>query len=104
MDLVEEQVRAYEERQAQKPLLYTLTEVALEEQVQQGKVDFNERLNDNSVNLAAAQSTALQAFEDGLYVIFADEEQLTTLEQSVDWLTVQAFSFLRLTFLSGRRW
>lgn len=102
--IVAHQVQAYETRQASGPLLEALSAVQLDQGAQQGKIDFGERLNDQVVDLAKAQTTALQAFEDGLYTIFADDNQLTDLNASIDWASVTCFNFLRLTFLSGRRW
>ena len=102
--IVAQQVQAYEARQTSGPLLQALTSTQLDRAAQQGKVDFGDRLNDQVVDLAQAQNNALQAFEDGLYAIFADGQQLTELEAAIDWAAVGCFNFLRLTFLSGRRY
>lgn len=101
--IVAHQVQAYALRQA-SPLLHALTAAQLEQGAQQGKIDVGERFNEQIVDLPSAQATALQAFEDGLYAIFADGDQLTDLQAPIDWAAVACFNFLRLTFLSGRRW
>ncbi|MGH1337208.1 MAG: hypothetical protein ACRBFS_13885 [Aureispira sp.] len=101
--LVEQQVTAYEWRQT-ATLLQALTPTQIEEGVQKGKVDVGERFEKRTVAIEAAITEALQAFEDGLYAIFADEEQLEQLEAIFDWEAVDCFTFIRLTFLAGSFW
>ena len=44
----------------------------------------------------------IQCFEDGIYRVFADEEELTNLEDKIPWKEGMIFTFIRLTMLSGR--
>ncbi len=101
--LVTQQVQAYEARQS-VTLLKALTPTEIQEGAKKGKVELLERLETRSVAVEAAQQEALQAFEDGLYAVFADEQQLENLEESADWARVECFTFIRLTFLAGSYW
>lgn len=101
--VVEQQVQAYETRQA-TTLLQALTPAEIQEGVQKGKVDLGERFGTRTVAVAAAVEEALQAFEDGLYAVFADEEQLEQLDSTTNWGDIDCFTFIRLTFLAGSYW
>ena len=69
-----------------------------------GKVGFGALYNHNKVDLAKAQETALQAFEDGMYAIFYGDDQLETLPQEIKLEENKPLTFLRLTFLAGSYW
>ena len=42
-----------------------------------------------------------KCFEDGIYRIFADDEELTELGQALPWHDGLVFTFVRLTMLAG---
>ena len=80
-----------------------------------GKVSFGVR-GGNDADPEKAVENALQCFEDGIYRIFAGEEELTGLEEPVPWVNgaegkegnedkgddkTPVFTFIRLTMLSG---
>ncbi|WP_281310448.1 hypothetical protein [Flavobacterium flavigenum] len=69
-----------------------------------GKVGFGAIYNHNQVDLAKAQETALQAFEDGLYAVFYGDDQLETLHQEINLQENKPLMFIRLTFLAGSYW
>jgi TPP-dependent indolepyruvate ferredoxin oxidoreductase alpha subunit len=69
-----------------------------------GKVGFGGIYNHKKPNVELAQQTALQAFEDGIYVIFYGEEQLEKLNQEIDLIEKKTITFVRLTFLAGSYW
>ncbi|PXY42736.1 hypothetical protein DMB65_01565 [Flavobacterium cheongpyeongense] len=69
-----------------------------------GKAGFGALYNHNKVDLAKAQETALQAFEDGMYAIFYGDDQLETLHQEIDLEENKPLTFIRLTFLAGSYW
>jgi hypothetical protein len=69
-----------------------------------GKAGFGALYNHNKVDLAKAQETALQAFEDGIYAIFYGDDQLETLHKEIDLEENKPLTFIRLTFLAGSYW
>lgn len=69
-----------------------------------GKVGFGSIYNEKKADLQKAQENVIQAFEDGMFAVFYNDEQLENLEQSVDLSLQHTFAFIRLTFLAGSYW
>ncbi|UKB83503.1 hypothetical protein LF887_21230 [Chryseobacterium sp. MEBOG06] len=66
-----------------------------------GKVGFGSIYNLKKADLQKAQENAVQAFEDGMFAVFYNDEQLESLAQPVDLSLQHSFTFIRLTFLAG---
>lgn len=105
--IVQQQVEQYnqkniendEEGTVQQPLnnyLSILTDT--------GKAGFNNIYNQNKANLAEAQSAAIQAFEDGLFSVFLNDEELRHLDEEILLAPDSILIFIRLTFLAGSFW
>ena len=69
-----------------------------------GKVGFGSIYNLKKADLQKAQDNAIQAFEDGMFAVFYNEEQLESLTQTIDLELKHTFTFIRLTFLAGSYW
>lgn len=69
-----------------------------------GKVGFGSIYNQKKANLEQAQENAIQAFEDGMFTVFYNEEQIENLNQMIDLSLNYTFTFIRLTFLAGSYW
>lgn len=69
-----------------------------------GKVGFGSIYNLKKADLQKAQDNAIQAFEDGMFAVFYNEEQLESLTQTIDLGLKYTFTFIRLTFLAGSYW
>ena len=69
-----------------------------------GKVGFGSIYNQKRADLRKAQENAIQAFEDGMFAVFYNDEQLENLTQIIDLNLQYTFTFIRLTFLSGSYW
>ena len=69
-----------------------------------GKVGFGSIYNLKKADLQQAQDNAIQAFEDGMFAVFYNEEQLESLTQTIDLELKHTFTFIRLTFLAGSYW
>lgn len=69
-----------------------------------GKVSFGALYNQSKPDLARAQETAIQAFEDGMYAIFYGDDELLKLNQEIDLSENKTVTFIRLTFLAGSYW
>lgn len=72
--------------------------------IDSGKVGFGGIYNHQKPNLKIAQQTAIQAFEDGIFVIFYGDEQLEKLNQEIDFTEKKTITFVRSTFLAGSYW
>ncbi len=65
-----------------------------------GKVSFGVH-NGGTADPAKAVENTLQCFEDGIYRVFAGEEELTELDGEILWKEDLVFTLIRLTMLSG---
>lgn len=69
-----------------------------------GKVGFGSIYNQKKADLEKAQENVIQAFEDGLFAVFYNDEQLENLTQTIDLSQKHTFTFIRLAFLAGSYW
>ncbi|AZA91241.1 Uncharacterised protein [Chryseobacterium nakagawai] len=69
-----------------------------------GKVGFGSIYNLKKADVQKAQDNAIQAFEDGMFAVFYNDEQLENLDQSIDLSLRHPFTFIRLAFLAGSYW
>lgn len=69
-----------------------------------GKAGFGSIYNQKKADLQKAQENAIQAFEDGVFAVFYNNEQLEDLKQIIDLSLQHTFAFIRLTFLAGSYW
>lgn len=69
-----------------------------------GKVGFGSIYNLKKADVQKAQANAIQAFEDGLFAVFYNDEQLESLTQTIDLDLQHPFTFIRLAFLAGSYW
>lgn len=69
-----------------------------------GKVGFGSIYNLKKADVQKAQENAIQAFEDGMFAVFYNDEQLEDLTQTIDLSLQHPFTFIRLTFLAGSYW
>ncbi|RBL90432.1 hypothetical protein [Chitinophaga flava] len=102
--VVKQQVTAYNDKPLEKNLLPFLSNEQIDSQTNTGKVGFGSIYNENKANLAKAQEVALQAYEDGLFAVFADEEELQGLDHIFVLKPETVITFIRLTFLAGSYW
>ncbi len=99
--IVREEVQAFEQRQEQRKLVRILTEKQIESGLEKGRVDSGGRDLHQKVDADAAVGTALQAFEDGLYLVFLDDEEQRELDKQVFVQPNSRLTFVRLTLLAG---
>ncbi len=102
--VVTQQVNAFNDRKSNKSVLPFLTETQVQEQVSTGKVGFGDIYDDRKANLEKAQNRMLEAFEDGLFVVFCNDKQLEKLDATITINSDSVFTFIRLAFLSGSYW
>lgn len=98
--LTELLVREYNERKEEGQMLSFLTKEEIMEQAGRGKIAFGLR-GGNDADLEKAAENTLQCFEDGIYRVFAGEQELTALTEAIPWTNDPVFTFVRLTMLSG---
>ena len=93
-------VKEYNGRKDEGQVLSFLTKEEIEDQAERGKISFGLRGGKDASEEDAVEN-AIQCFEDGIYRVFAGEEELTGLEDAVPWKEDLVFTLIRLTMLSG---
>lgn len=97
-------VSDYNERRGSGELLTALTPEQIEDRASQGKVSFGVNYGEKDADPAKATADALEAFTDGIAVIFADGRRLQRLDEAISLNGVKELTFVRLTMLAGRMW
>jgi hypothetical protein len=99
--IVRREVESFKERQEQRKLAQIFTAAQIQEGATRGKIDMGDKDFEQVVNEDEAVSTALQAFEDGLYFVFIDDVQHESLNQTVFIGEDSHVLFVRLIALVG---
>ena len=99
--IVHNEVQAFEKRQEERKLVRILAEREIESGLEKGRVDSGGRDLHQKIGPDEAVGTALQAFEDGLYLVFLDEEEQRDLDKQVFLRPDSKLTFVRLTMLAG---
>lgn len=102
--VVKNQVAEYNAKNAGENLLPFLSKAEVSAQAESGKVGFGSIYNENKADLERAQETALQAFEDGMFSVFADENEIGKLNEVIELNDATVVTFISLTFLAGSYW
>jgi hypothetical protein len=102
--VIQQQVGLYNTKEPEKSIINYLMPDEVEEQSKTGKVGFSIIYNENKVDPETAVKNALQAFEDGIYCVFIDDQQIDKLDDILNILPESVFSFIRLSFLAGSYW
>jgi hypothetical protein len=104
-DLIEHvvrcQVRQFNQRQNDRRFDRVLSAQSIEQAAKAGKVDPAGRSDRTPADPDEAVGAALQAFEDGLFLVIIDEVERRSLEEPVYLSSNSRLVFLRLTFLAG---
>ncbi|RSD28876.1 hypothetical protein EJA10_03340 [Mesobacillus subterraneus] len=103
-ELVTVNVREFVGKEEEKPLVSYLTEGEINQQASSGKVGFGAIYNNSKPDLNAAIHTAIQAFEDGLFLVFINSEQIEDLDAPLNMADGDEVALIRLTMLAGRMW
>jgi hypothetical protein len=101
--VVAAEVRAFRERQAERRLIRFLTAEQIGGQLERGRVDFGGRDDAEAATVDDhhAAATALESFEDGLYLVLIDGRQYEDLDEPVQVAPDSHVTFLRLVALAG---
>lgn len=99
--VVRGEVEAFRQRQQERQLVRALTASQVDEGVRKGKVDMGGRTLKQPVDEEDAVAVALQAFEDGLYLVILDGEEQSELDREVNLQPDSRVTFVRLVMLAG---
>ena len=84
--------------------VYPLGENQINDMAQIGKIAFGINYSGKEQPLKKATENVLQAFEDGIYRIFLNENELENLHDNIYLNENDSLTFIRLTMLAGRMW
>ena len=101
--MVKEEVRRYNDAQASDGLLRWLSQGELEDLAGEGKVSFGET-GAGPADLGKAEQVMLAAFEDGLFRVLVDGEEVADPEAPLALTESSVVTIIRLSFLAGRLW
>ena len=86
------------------PVDTPMTEADMAAQAVEGSIRFGERYGENRDTAPHALQVMLQAFTDGLFRVFVDGEENTSLDTSLTLREGSEVVFVRLTMLTGLMW
>lgn len=99
--VVREEVSRFSARQAARRFDRVLAQPEIDRQATRGKVDPAGRPAHDEVDADEAVGGALQAFEDGIYLVIIDAVERKDLDDLVFLTPDSILTFIRLTFLAG---
>ncbi|TBN06690.1 hypothetical protein EYD45_02055 [Hyunsoonleella flava] len=101
---VSSKVRQYNSKREKNQLLSFLTPSQIQEQSETGKISFGDIANFKLADETESIETALQAYADGMFLVFLDDEEVSTLDTKIALSKDTNITFLRMTFLTGTYW
>ncbi|NJM41817.1 MAG: hypothetical protein HC853_14165 [Anaerolineae bacterium] len=99
--IVRSEVEAFRERQEARRLTRVMSAVEIAQGAERGKVDAGGHDLQQAINPNDAIEDALQAFEDGLYFVFVDEQHTEQLDALIHLQSQTQILFMRLVALAG---
>jgi hypothetical protein len=99
--IVREEVSAFRERQQERKVFKALTAAQIDAGLAKGKVDMGGTDLKQGVDEEQAVAAALQAFEDGIYLVILDGEEQRELDKQIYLQPDSRITFVRLAMLSG---
>lgn len=100
--IVQAQVRAFRERQTDQQVIRVLTSQQIVDAAAKGKISSGQsEVGLQQVDEGEAIGAALQAFEDGLYLVAIDGSEYRSLDQQLYLRDDSSITFIRLTLLAG---
>lgn len=81
-----------------------LSERQITDMAEIGKIAFGITYGGKEQALNQAVDNALQSFEDGIYRVFLNENELERLDEKICFNENDSLTFIRLTMLAGRMW
>lgn len=85
-------------------ILAFLTPSEIQNQSESGKIGFNNIENTTKADITKSIENALQAFEDGIFLVFIDDEEVKLLNEKIELNSSSTIVFIRMTFLAGTYW
>lgn len=102
--VVRQQVNEYNSKPHEINLVSFLTDAAISEQEATGKIGFGSIYSEAKADATRAVAVAIQAFEDGMFALFINDDEITDLSKPITINPTTIITFIRFTFLAGSFW
>ncbi|WP_026567055.1 hypothetical protein [Bacillus sp. UNC41MFS5] len=102
--LVTTQVQEFNAKISKAILVRFITNDDIQQLVYTGKVGFGTKYNEQPTVCHHAVMTAIRAYEDGLFRVYMNEQELSDLDGSLEIKEGDQLTFIKLTMLAGRMW
>ena len=99
--VVRGEVAAFKNRQEERKLIKALSASDIAKGATRGKIDMGGRDLEQNVDVEEAIGVALQAFEDGVYLVIVDGEEKRSLDAQIFIQPDSSVAFVRLVMLAG---
>ena len=97
-------VKKFNEGLIEEDVVPYLTDEKISDLSDAGKISFGVDYNGKKQDLEKAIENALQSYEDGIYRIFVNDEEVGEIESEIELKEKDELTFVRLTMLAGRMW
>jgi len=94
-------VKEFNEGLTENDVVPYLTDEKINDLSDAGKISFGVDYNGKKQDLEKAIENALQSYEDGIYRIFVNDEEVGALNDSINLSEDDIITFVRLTMLAG---
>ena len=101
---VKSEVKTFNKKKQDALLLPFLSTEEIQEQSDTGKIGFGDSFNNTLAVEKEALENVIQGFEDGLFLVFINDDEVKTLDQTITLDQESTVSFIRMTFLTGTYW
>lgn len=97
-------VKEFNEGLTENDVVPYLTDEKINDLSDAGKISFGVDYNGKKQDLEKAIENALQSYEDGIYRVFVNDEEIGKINDKLDLQENDELTFIRLTMLAGRMW
>ena len=97
-------VKEFNEGLTENDVVPYLTDEKINDLSDAGKISFGVDYNGKEQDLEKAVENALQSYEDGIYRVFVNNEEIGKINDKMDLQENDELTFVRLTMLAGRMW
>jgi hypothetical protein len=97
-------VKKFNEGLIEEDVVPYLTDEKISDLSDAGKISFGVDYNGKKQDLEKAIENALQSYEDGIYRVFVNDEEVGEIESEIELKEKDELTFVRLTMLAGRMW
>lgn len=100
--IVRSEAQRFNEKVPEKPVTPFLTTDEISDGIEAGKVGFGAKYSGSKTSVEKAVDLAILAFEDGLFAVFLDDNEVKTLDSPILLTENSEVVFVRLAFLRGQ--